>query len=356
MKKNSKIAIVAGGTGGHVFPAISLLEELVNQKKEVLFFSDTRVQKIIQKNKFLFKKRKVFFNTLDISRNFFDFFNHIYNFFKILKILKKQKPEVVIGFGGYTSVLFLLASKLLLKKIILHEQNIIIGLANKLFLPFSKKIIYGWGDEKINEKNKKTFFVRNPVRKKILNLRKKVKFITHKKRIIILIVGGSQGATILDNIIPESLHLLPNQIKKNIEVYHQCSKNNFNSVKKNYLKNKIKCTCKTFFNNLPDIMFKSQFVISRSGASTLSEISALGKPSILIPYKFAKNNHQEKNAKWLIDKGAGTMLLENELTVENLKNEIMTFIINKKKLKKMSKNSFSLGDSMSLIKLSKLIY
>jgi len=160
----------------------------------------------------------------------------------------------------------------------------------------------------------------------------------------------------LDNIIPESLHLLPNQIKKNIEVYHQCSKNNFNSVKKNYLKNKIKCTCKTFFNNLPDIMFKSQFVISRSGASTLSEISALGKPSILIPYKFAKNNHQEKNAKWLIDKGAGTMLLENELTVENLKNEIMTFIINKKKLKKMSKNSFSLGDSMSLIKLSKLIY
>ena len=72
MKKNSKIAIVAGGTGGHVFPAISLLEELVNQKKEVLFFSDTRVQKIIQKNKFLFKKRKVFFNTLDISRNFFD--------------------------------------------------------------------------------------------------------------------------------------------------------------------------------------------------------------------------------------------------------------------------------------------
>ena len=103
-------------------------------------------------------------------------------------------------------------------------------------------------------------------------------------------------------------------------------------------------------------MFKSQFVISRSGASTLSEISALGKPSILIPYKFAKNNHQEKNAKWLIDKGAGTMLLENELTVENLKNEIIKFIKNKKKLKKMSKNSFSLGDSMSLIKLSKLIY
>ena len=103
-------------------------------------------------------------------------------------------------------------------------------------------------------------------------------------------------------------------------------------------------------------MYKCQFVISRSGASTLSEISALGKPSILIPYKFAKNNHQEKNAKWLTDKGGGTMLLEDELTVENLKNEIMTFIINKKKLKKMSKNSFSLGDSMSLIKLSKLIY
>jgi len=356
MKKNSKIAIIAGGTGGHIFPAISLLEQLIIEKKEIIFFSDTRVRNIINKNKSLFKKKNVTFYSLRISKNFKDFFSFFKNFFKIFIFIKKNDPKIIVGFGGYTSIPFLLISKILFKPIILHEQNIIIGLTNKIFSPFSKKIIFGWGDKKKNKINKKFFYIRNPVRKKILNLRKKVKFITHKKRIIILIVGGSQGATILDNIIPESLHLLPNQIKKNIEVYHQCSKNNFNSVKKNYLKNKIKCTCKTFFNNLPDIMFKSQFVISRSGASTLSEISALGKPSILIPYKFAKNNHQEKNAKWLIDKGAGTMLLENELTVENLKNEIMTFIINKKKLKKMSKNSFSLGDSMSLIKLSKLIY
>jgi UDP-N-acetylglucosamine--N-acetylmuramyl-(pentapeptide) pyrophosphoryl-undecaprenol N-acetylglucosamine transferase len=356
MKKNSKIAIVAGGTGGHIFPAISLLEQLIIEKKEIIFFSDTRVRNIINKNKSLFKKKNVTFYSLRISKNFKDFFSFFKNFFKIFIFIKKNDPKIIVGFGGYTSIPFLLISKILFKPIILHEQNIIIGLTNKIFSPFSKKIIFGWGDKKKNKINKKFFYIRNPVRKKILNLRKKVKFITHKKRIIILIVGGSQGATILDNIIPESLHLLPNQIKKNIEVYHQCSKNNFDSVKKNYLKNKIKCTCKTFFNNLPDIMFKSQFVISRSGASTLSEISALGKPSILIPYKFAKNNHQEKNAKWLIDKGAGTMLLENELTVENLKNEIMTFIINKKKLKKMSKNSFSLGDSMSLIKLSKLIY
>ena len=356
MKNNSKIAIVAGGTGGHIFPAISLLEQLINEKKEIIFFSDTRVRNIINKNKNLFKKKNVTFYSLKISRNFKDFFCFFKNFFKIFIYIKKNNPKIIIGFGGYTTIPFLLISKILFKPIILHEQNIIIGLTNKIFSPFSKKIIFGWGDKKKNKINKKFFYIRNPVRKKILNLRKKVKFITHKKKIIILIVGGSQGATILDNIIPKSLHLLPNQIKKNIEVYHQCSKNNFDSVKKNYLKNKIKCTCKTFFNNLPDIMFKSQFVISRSGASTLSEISTLGKPSILIPYKFAKNNHQEKNAKWLIDKGAGTMLLENELTVENLKNEIMTFIINKKKLKKMSKNSFSLGDSMSLIKLSKLIY
>ena len=356
MKKNSKIAIIAGGTGGHIFPAISLLEQLIIEKKEIIFFSDTRVSNIINKNKSLFKKKNVTFYSLRISKNFKDFFSFFKNFFKIFIFIKKNNPKIIIGFGGYTSIPFLLISKILFKPIILHEQNIIIGLTNKIFSPFSKKIIFGWGNKKKNKINKKFFYIRNPVRKKILNLRKKVKFITHKKRIIILIVGGSQGATILDNIIPESLHLLPNQIKKNIEVYHQCSKNNFNSVKNNYLKNKIKCTCKIFFNNLPDIMFKSQFVISRSGASTLSEITALGKPSILIPYKFAKNNHQEKNAKWLIDKGAGTMLLEDELTVKNLKNEIIKFIKNKKKLKKMSKNSFSLGDGMSLLILSKLIY
>ena len=139
-------------------------------------------------------------------------------------------------------------------------------------------------------------------------------------------------------------------------VYHQCSKNNFDTVKKNYIRNKIKCICKPFFINLPDIMFESQFVISRSGASTLSEIKALGKPSILIPYKFAKNNHQEKNAKWLIDKKAGEILLEVELTEESLKKKIISFIKNKNKLKKMSKNSFSLGDDNSLLKLSKVIF
>ena len=102
-------------------------------------------------------------------------------------------------------------------------------------------------------------------------------------------------------------------------------------------------------------MFESQFVISRSGASTLSEITALGKPSILIPYKFAKNNHQEKNAKWLIDKKAGEMLLEDKLTEESLKKKIISFIKKRNKLKKMSKNSFSLGDGMSLLKLSRVV-
>ena len=236
MKKNSKIAIIAGGTGGHIFPAISLLEQLIIEKKEIIFFSDTRVSNIINKNKSLFKKKNVTFYSLKISRNFKDFFCFFKNFFKIFIFIKKNDPKIIVGFGGYTSIPFLLISKILFKPIILHEQNIIIGLTNKIFSPFSKKIIFGWGNKKKNKINKKFFYIRNPVRKKILNLRKKVKFITHKKRIIILIVGGSQGANILDNVIPESLHLLPNQIKKNIEVYHQCSKNNFNSVKKKLFK------------------------------------------------------------------------------------------------------------------------
>ena len=149
--------------------------------------------------------------------------------------------------------------------------------------------------------------------------------------------------------------MLPFQIKKNIAVYHQCSKNNFEIVKKNYVKNKINCICKPFFNNLPNIMFKSQLVISRSGASTLSEIITLGKPSILIPYKLAKNNHQEENAKWLERNKASVIIKEDKLTKENLKNKILSFIKNKNILKKMSKNSFSLGDENSLLKLSKII-
>ena len=356
MKKNSKIAIVAGGTGGHIFPAISLLEQLISEKKEIIFFSDKRVKNIVNENKNLFKKKNVILYTFEISRNFLNFFNFFGNLLKIFNILRKNNPKVVVGFGGYTSIPFLLVSKILFKPIILHESNMIMGSANKIFYLFSKKIIFGWGSEKINEKNKKIFYIRNPVRKKILNLRKKVKFNVNKKKLNILIIGGSQGAAIFDNIIPESLNLLPFQTKKNIAVYHQCSKNNFEIVKKNYVKNKINCICKPFFNNLPSIMFKSQLVISRSGASSLSEIITLGKPSILIPYKLAKNNHQEENAKWLERNKACLIIKEDKLTKENLKNKILSFIKNKNILKKMSKNSFSLGDEDSLLKLSKIIY
>ena len=355
MKKDSKIAIVAGGTGGHIFPAISLLEQLISEKKEVIFFSDKRVKNIVNENKNLFKNKKVILYTLEISRNFLNFFNFFTNLFKIFNILRKNNPNVVIGFGGYTSIPFLLISKILFKPIILHESNMIMGLANKLFYFFSKKVIFGWGGKKKNEKNKKIFYIRNPVRKKILNLRKKVKFKINKK-INILIVGGSQGAAIFDKIIPESLNSLPYQIKKKLFIHHQCSKKNFEIVKKNYIKNKIKCSCRPFFNNLPDIMFKSNFIISRSGASTLSEIITLGKASILIPYKLAKNNHQEENAKWLERNKASVIIKEDKLNKENLKNKILYFIKNKSILKKMSKNSFSLGDEDSLLKLSKIIY
>ena len=354
MKKDSKIAIVAGGTGGHLFPAISLLEQLISEKKKIIFLSDIRVKKIIDQNKKFYKNKNVFFYSLDISRNIINFFNLFYNLYKIFNIFRKENPKIVIGFGGYTSVPVLLISKILFKPIILHESNIIMGVANKLFYFFSKKIIFGWGDQK-KIKNKKAFYIRNPVRKKILMLRKKVNFNFNKKKIIILVVGGSQGAAIFDKIIPEAINSLPYDIKKKIKIYHQCSKLNFIKVKKIYKKYNIKNICKTFFDNLPEIMFESQLVISRSGSSTLSEITTLGKPAILIPYKFAKNNHQEKNANWLVKKGGAKMFLENDLTKVKLKQEIISIIKNKEKLKKMSKNSFSIGDDNSLLKLSRVV-
>lgn len=353
MKNRFKIAIIAGGTGGHIFPAISLIEQLILEKKEVVLFSDERVKNIIKQNKNLFKKNNINFYSIKISKKLKYFFNFFYNFFKIFCLLKKEKPDIVIGFGGYTSIPFLLVSKLLLKPIVLHEQNIIFGLANKLFAPFSKKVVFGWGDN--DKKNNNYFYIRNPVRKEILNLRKKVKNKIKEKKINILIVGGSQGADIFDRFLPKSLNSLPLYIKKKITVYHQCSKKNLDLVKKNYSKYKINNVSKVFFSNIPRIMYKSKFVICRAGASTLSEITTLGKPSILIPYKFAKNNHQEKNASWLVSKGAGIILREDELTEKKIKDQMKIFFNNEKKLKKMSKNSFSIGDDNAALKLSNLI-
>ncbi len=333
MKKKFKIVIVAGGTGGHVFPAVSLSEQLLSEGKKILFFSDTRVSRIINSNIDLFKNKNIKLYNFYISKSF-NFINYFKNFFKIFFILGKENPKVIIGFGGYTSIPSLIAAKLLFKPIVLHEQNIIIGSTNKFFFPFSQKIIFGLGDKNNKKNNKKIFFIRNPVRKKILFYRKKVNFNFSKDKINILVFGGSQGASLIDYKLPKAISLLPILIKKKINIFHQCSKKNLKLVKKEYLKNNLKANCKIFFYNMPEIIFKSQFVISRSGASSLSEITALGKPAILIPYKFSKNEHQLKNAKWFVKNGAGSYLNENGLTENKLKLKIHDFIKNKKKIEK----------------------
>ena len=356
-KKKTKILIATGGTGGHVFPAISLAEELISKKQEIVFLSDTRVKQIILQNKKLFKKKPIKFYILYISNNLRNFFFNILSFLKIFGILYREKPNIVVGFGGYTSFPILLASKIFFKTIILHEQNIEIGFTNKLFIPFSKKIVVGLGEKKdLNFVYKKKYiFIRNPVRKRILYLRKKVKLKFKKNKINLLIIGGSQGAKILGEKIPEALNLLPKKIKNKICIYHQCPKNDILSIKRKYFKMKLNSNCKTFFTNLPDIMFKSHLIISRAGASSLSEISSLGRPVILIPYKYAKNNHQIKNAQWFANNGAAEILREDKFDIQKLKKKIMSFLGNYKKLEKMSKKSYLLADSKGLEKFSNLI-
>mgnify|MGYP001279078375 CR=1 FL=1 len=356
-KKKNKIVITAGGTGGHVFPALSLAEELIRKKNNVVFIFDPRVRKIIFQNKHLFKKKFIKYYSLNISKNLKYIFTNFLSLIRAIFILKKEKPNLIVGFGGYTSFVTLISAKILLKPIILHEQNISIGLINKLFLPISRKIILGMGDK--NNLNvysdEKYVFIRNPVRKSILNLRKRIRFNFNKKKIVILIIGGSQGAMILGTIIPEVINLIPEKIRKRIFVYHQCSEKNFKEIKSKYISMNIKANCKIFFNNLPEIMFKSNLVISRAGASSISEITALGRPAILIPYKFAKNNHQLKNAKWFASKGAGTFFEEKDLNIEVLKRKIVEFLSDFEKLKKMSKLSYLLADTQAQKKISQLI-
>ena len=355
--KKTKIAIVAGGTGGHIFPAISLVEELIKQKNEIIFLLDPRVKRIVSQNKKFLNKKLIRFYVVNVSKNFKNVFYTFINFFKIFFLLFKEKPNVILGFGGYTSFTTLLSAKILFKPIILHEQNIQIGFVNKLFLPMAQKIIVGWGEKKTFnfQTNKKYFFILNPVRKKILSLRRKLNFKYKKNKIVILIIGGSQGAVVLGTIIPNALNLIPLNIRKNIYVYHQCSKHNIMEVKKQYISMNLKSTCKVFFKNLPEIMFKSHLVISRAGASSLSEIAALGKPAILVPYKFAKNNHQIKNAKWFVEKGAGIILKEKDLNILLLKKKILEILTNIQKLKQMSKKSYQLCDPNSAKKISELI-
>ena len=341
--------IAAGGTGGHIFPALAIAKHFKANGHRVIIAGtgNDLERKIFGQNDIevkYFKARKIERRGL---MTFFDPMNYqnIYStFFKpdaeLVKFLKDFEPDLVLGMGGYPSFSICSAFNRSDKTVVvIHEQNSKAGLANRyLTLSVAYAVIEGLPGgigRIIKFFVDDCIFLGNPVRQEIIDTRTLPReFPDNSKKPRILIVGGSQGAHSINNAVPKAMHLLSEKI--DLEIRHDTGKADYEEVKKIYEELNINATVSEFINDISEAYGWADLVIARAGALTVSELSAVGLPSILIPYPQATDNHQFYNAKFLVDKKAAEMILDQDLDPDKLAVTVESFLLEKDKLKNAS--------------------
>ena len=321
------ILISGGGTGGHFFPAYSLMEHLKTKKYKVTLTTDERCKKY-----FLKEHYKDEIEVLEVARLGFSpkkficfIFSLIGNIVTNIKLIKRNNIMIVVTFGGYTSVAAIIAAIILRKKIILNEQNVIAGRTNKFFAFFATKIASGFKSVKGFEKYKNKLVITGiPVRDSFSKIIKQDK----NKQFRILVMGGSQAAEIFSDIIPKILSYLDPKDIKVIKLMQQSRRDKINQLENELISLGVNFHIDEFFYNSSEEIQRANLIITRSGASTIAEIIALRKPAIFIPYPYAKDNHQYYNAKELEQIGVAKLFSQKNVNYRNLAEYITEIMHN----------------------------
>lgn len=357
--KKKAIVIGAGGTGGHLFPALAIAKALIkiNNNLEIIFAVTKKSEKeMVEKN----------FKVIVISSASFDFKNLLKAFagvFKLFKgftqsiiLLAQNNISAVLVTGGYATFPMALAAVFLNKKLFLQEPNSVPGKTSLFFQKFALKIFTAFPkSEKYFKYQEKTMLLGNPIREinefSDAELAEKLRNCGKKK---ILVFGGSQGAEKINDMLVESLELF----SENILIIHLTGQDKYAEVKSRIEKiQKIKpeYIILPFAENILSIIQDVDLIVGRSGAGTCTELAYLGKPSVLIPYPFATDNHQAENAKYLTDKNAAKLILDKDLTAEEFYKTVTLLLQDENQLKQMSLNAKSLSFNNSAKKIAEEI-
>ena len=318
-----KILISTGGSGGHVIPAITIYNHLKNTH-ETLISTDVRGLSYLDKN-----YNTVVVNTPKLNNYLLfpiSFIKILFLIIKSILIIKKNNISILISTGGYMSLPICLAAKILGIEIFLIEPNMVLGRANRFFLNFSEKLLSYSKELKSlpNESKQKQITIRPLIRKQYyekINYEKKDSLFT------IIIIGGSQGASIFDTLINEILVKISNRYA--IKIIHQTSKKNILLLKNFYEKNKIENKVFSFDQNLNELLRQSDLCITRAGASSLAELSLYNIPFIAIPLPTSKDNHQYENAKYYQDKDCCWIIDQNNFDKQKFEELLIKISVKK---------------------------
>jgi len=324
------IILASGGTGGHIFPAESLAAELKARGYNPVLITDKRYQNY--KSDCVNLETHII-NTGTFGSGLINKFKAgasiISGYFEARSLLKKYKPEVVIGFGGYPSFPTMYAAVNSGYKTILHEQNSMLGRTNDFLAGKVDRIATSFDDVSGLEEDDmgKVVLTGNPVRPAIKTLREMpYPSLQENGMLRILVTGGSQGASIFYQVIPEAMALLPADLRKRIRIDQQCRAADIDAARGLYDKIGVSADLATFFSDIPSRLASSHLLIARSGASTLAELSVAGRPAILVPYPHAKDDHQTVNANALEDAGGGWLMPEGAFSAEALAAKLESFL------------------------------
>jgi len=313
-----KFFLVGGGTGGHCIPMSVLYSEIIKEN-ECYILTDERGQKYFKD--ISVKKKILIKNLINKQGKISNLINLPYIFIQSIPYYLRLRPDFVLGFGGYFTVPIIIAGWLMRFKIFLHEGNAIIGKANRFLLNFTKDLLTSFENTLISGKktNINNKMVGLPIR---INKDNKVLNNNSSNDFVISVIGGSQGAHNLSINIAESIKSVQDNSEKRIIVYHQCRSEDLERLQAYYQTHNINNDVRVFFDEMAQVLSKSNLVISRSGSSTVNEIIYYCIPSILIPYPHASDNHQYYNAKNLNTSECTKIISNDSVNLENIINSI----------------------------------
>ena len=339
--------LAAGGTGGHMIPAHALAAELKGRGHGVLLITDERGSRFPG----LFEDVPV--HILPAGRLGGGPIGLIKALGAVVKgrgeakrLYREHRPHAVVGFGGYPAFPSLLAASSMNIPTVLHEQNAVLGRVNRLLAGEAQAIgtAYDQVDRLKQKFADKTVLIGNPVRAEITRLGElPFPAFDEVAPLKILVTGGSQGASVLSKVVPAGLGLLDPSLRRRLQVVQQCRPEDIERVREQYAKLGIPAELMTYIEDMPDKLADAHLVIGRAGASTVAELSAAGRPAILVPFAAATDDHQTANAREMVKAGGARAIQEADFTPEVLARQIEALAMDPVALANAAARALSVG-------------
>ncbi|MEN9725237.1 MAG: N-acetylglucosaminyl transferase [Pseudomonadota bacterium] len=349
LRTNKTLMVMAGGTGGHVYPAMAVADALKAQGWSIVWL----VTEGGMENRLISGKgyQKALITMQGVRGK--GLLGWVLLPVKLAKALsqsyraiRQHQPNVVLGMGGFAAFPGGLMAKLLGKPLVIHEQNSVAGLTNKVMAKLANSVLAAFPNALSNAQ-----VVGNPVRESITKLAQPAaRFNKHTGALRVLVVGGSLGAQALNELIPQAIAVMPKKARP--EVIHQAGVKHIEDLKANYVKHGVEADCRAFIENMDEMYAWADFVICRAGAMTVAELSVVGLGSLLVPFPFAVDDHQTTNAHYLSAKGAAYLEQQKTLTVEKLVNILAGLTRNS--CLKMAENARALGKPEATIDVARI--